>query len=59
MDLLCVMGPVWKYDYGCFLYRNILKYFFIFLKLFLTSAYQNDLKHIKKLSFNKKKFEFF
>jgi hypothetical protein len=59
MDLLCVMGAVWKYDYGCFLYRNILKYFFIFLKLFLTSAYQNDLKHIKKLSFNKKKFEFF
>jgi hypothetical protein len=28
--------------------------FFIFLKLFLKSAYQNDLKHIKKLIFNKK-----
>ena len=29
-------------------------FFFIFLKLFLKSAYQNDLKHIKKLIFNKK-----
>jgi hypothetical protein len=28
--------------------------FFIFLKLFLKSAYQNDLKQIKKLIFNKK-----
>jgi len=33
--------------------------FFIFLKLFLRSTYQNNLKHIKKLIFNKKKFEFF
>jgi hypothetical protein len=33
--------------------------FFIFLKLFLRSAHQNDPKHIKKLIFNKKKIKFF
>jgi len=30
--------------------------FFIFKKLFLRSAHQNNLKHTKKLIFNKKKF---
>jgi hypothetical protein len=28
--------------------------FFYFLKLFFRTAYQNDLKHIKKIIFNKK-----
>ena len=32
--------------------------FFIFKKLFLRSAYQNNLKHIKNYPNNKKKFEF-
>jgi len=30
-------------------------FFIFFLKLFLKLAHQNDLKHIKKLIFNKKK----
>jgi len=33
--------------------------FFIFKKLFLRSAHQNDPKHKKKLIFSKKKIEFF
>jgi hypothetical protein len=33
--------------------------FFIFLKLFLRSAHQNDLKHTKKKNLAKKKFNFF
>jgi len=44
---------VWKngnsYFLKYFLFKNILKYFFIFKKLFLILAYQNNLKTIKKL----------
>jgi hypothetical protein len=32
----------------CFLFKNILKYFFIFKKLFLTLKYQNNLKIINR-----------
>jgi len=46
-------GNVWKCDYGCFLkyfysemHQNNI--FFIFKKLFLISAHQNDLKTQKK-----------
>jgi hypothetical protein len=50
---------------GCFLkyfftwkYIKIIYIFFIFKNLFLTSAYQNDLKTLKKLNYSKKKFNF-
>jgi len=50
---------VWKCSYSCFLKcfscRNASKwFFFIFWKLFLRSAHQNDPKIQKKLIFNKK-----
>jgi len=49
-------GYVWQCGCGCFSNnfscRNACQWcFFIFLKLFLTSAHQNDLKHTKHIKF--------
>jgi len=58
----CLLVSVFESDCGCFLkcfsfgnaYIKII--FFIFLKLFLISAYQNDLKKQKKnINLNQKK----
>jgi hypothetical protein len=44
----------------CFSFRNVSKWsFFIFKKIFLTSAHQNDLKTKKKIILNRKKFQNF
>jgi hypothetical protein len=49
---------VWEYDCGCFskyfLLGNASKYnFFIFKKLFLISAYQNDFKTPQNINLKK------
>jgi hypothetical protein len=55
---------VWEYGCGCFSKCfscwNASKWcFFIFLKLFLRSTYQNNPKYIKILNYFKKKLNFF
>jgi len=51
--MLRIFRHGWEYDCGyflkCFSLENTSKwYFFIFKKLFLISAHQNDLKTLKK-----------
>jgi len=55
---------VWErgcdYFSKCFSFRNALKwYFFIFKKLFLISAYQNNLKIQKNINVKQKKLKIF
>jgi len=53
---------VWKCDCGCFskyfFMSKCIKmiFFFNFLNLFSRSAYQKDIKYIKKLIFNKNSY---
>jgi len=55
----CRFESDWGYFVKRFLFKNILKQYFILKKLFFTSLHQNNMKILKKINLKEKKINFF